>query len=320
MPHHYPLPATGMLLENNNGQLINNTETLAPGLQHIGMVTDAVWADYDGDNDVDLIIVGEWMPVTVFKNEWGKLHKEPVDGLENTSGWWFSIEKGDFDHDGDIDFIAGNLGLNYKYKTSEAKPFDVYYGDFDGNGHYDIVLGYYNNDKHYPLRGFSCSSQQIPGLKKQIQKYDLFASLEIDQVYGEATLQNALHYEAKTFASSYIENLGNGCFKVSPLPWQVQCSNINAIKVDDFNGDGHPDALMAGNLFVSEIETPRNDAGTGLLLLGNGNGTFLPVAARESGFFARGDAKKIAVITNKGYRKILVANNNDILQAFIKQE
>lgn len=317
VPHHYPLPASSMLLENKNGQLINHTDTLAPELQQLGMVTDAVWADYDTDGDVDLIVVGEWMSVTVFKNEGGQLHKAPLNDLANTSGWWFSIEKGDFDHDGDVDFIAGNLGLNYKYKTSEAKPFDIYYNDFDGNGHHDIVLGYYNNDKHFPLRGFSCSAQQVPGLKTQIQKYNLFATMEIAQVYGEGNLQNALHYEAKTFASSYIENLGGGRFKISPLPWQAQRSNTNAIWVEDFNSDGNLDALMAGNLFVSEIETPRNDAGTGLLLLGDGKGGFLPLTGKESGFFARGDAKKIAIISNKGYRKVLVANNNDILQAFV---
>lgn len=316
VPHQYPTPTSSMLLSNEQGQLVNNTDKVAPELKNLGMVTDATWADYDNDGDSDLVIVGEWMSVTLFKNSEGRLSKEVNKDLENSSGWWFSIEKGDFDKDGDIDFIAGNLGLNYKYKTSEEKPFDVYYNDFDNNGYSDIVLGYYNEDKHYPLRGFSCSAQQVPSLKKEIKKYDLFASLEMDQVYGEKNLESGLHYTAKTFASSYIENKGNGQFEISKLPYLAQFSSINDIKVSDFNNDGNLDALLIGNLFVSEIETPRNDAGTGMLLLGDGKGNFLPVKGIESGFFTKKDAKKIELLSCKNQKRILVANNNDILQSF----
>ncbi len=292
VPRQYPLPASSILWTNDNGKLVDNTDTLAPELKDVGMVTDAVWADYDNDGDSDLIVVGEWMPITIFTNDGGRFSKTPINGLENSSGWWFSIEKGDFDQDGDMDFIVGNLGLNYKYKTSKEKPFDIYYDDFDKNGFGDIVLGYYNSEKHYPLRGFSCSSQQIPGLKTKFEKYDVFASLEIDQVYGKRNLEKSLHYEANTFASSYLENLGDGSFKLSDLPHLAQLSNINDILVDDFNVDGNLDALLVGNLFVSEVETPRNDGGTGLLLLGEGKGGFQAVSPWESGFYARGDAKK----------------------------
>jgi hypothetical protein len=320
-PHQYPLPANSMLLKNENGLLVNVTQTLASEFKNIGMVTDAVWNDFDGDGDTDLTLVGEWMPITFFKNDKGVLTKVVVDGLEDSSGWWFSLEKGDFDNDGDIDFIAGNLGLNYKYKTSKEKPFDIYYNDFDANGTDDIVLGYYNDSKHYPLRGFSCSSQQVPALKEKIKKYDAFAALEIEQVYGDENLQNSLHYKATTFASSYIENLGDGRFKISALPYQAQFSNINDILVEDFNKDGHLDALTVGNMFVSEIETPRNDAGSGLLMLGDGMGNFLASTSQESGFFANRDAKKIVVISNKSQRKVLITNNNDKLQCFtIKKE
>lgn len=318
VPHQYPLPASSMLLLNENGQLVNKTELLAPELNDLGMVTDAVWADYDSDGDTDLIVSGEWMPITLFKNEAGRFVKIEVVGLENSVGWWFSIEKGDFDNDGDIDFVTGNLGLNYKYKTSNEAPFDIYYNDFDANGGGDIVLGYFNGDKHYPLRGFSCSAQQIPGLKNKIKKYDLFASLEIDKVYGAENLENSLHYKADTFASAYIENLGNGSFKLSSLPNRAQISNINDFLVDDFNQDGNLDVLLVGNLFVSEIETPRNDAGTGLLMLGDGEGRFATSTSLESGFFARGDAKKLISVTVGMKSLILVGNNNDVLQVFGK--
>ena len=315
-PHQYPLPASSMLLKNENGQLVNVTQTLAKELHDLGMVTDAVWNDYDGDGDIDLTVVGEWMPITFFKNDDGVLSKVTIEGLEDSSGWWFSLEKGDFDKDGDLDFIVGNLGLNYKYKTSKEKPFDIYYNDFDSNGSNDIVLGYYQDNKHFPLRGFSCSSEQIPGLKDKIGKYDVFAALEIEQVYGDENLQNALHYKATTFASSYIENLGKGRFKRTQLPIQAQFSNINDIMISDFNKDGDLDVLTVGNLFASEIETPRNDAGTGLLMLGNGKGDFSVMSNKESGFFANLNAKKIIMISNKEQKKLLIANNNEKLQCF----
>lgn len=316
LPHQYPKPTASSILQNDNGQLINVTDRLAPELLDIGMVTDAIWSDYDKDGDKDLILSGEWMPITIFNNQDGRFIKETIEGLEDSTGWWFSLAKGDFDNDGDEDFIAGNLGLNYKYKTSPENPFDIYYNDFDGNGSSDIVLGYYNDEKHFPLRGFSCSSEQIPGLKKKIQKYDLFASLELESVYGAKKLENSLHYKANTFASSYIENLGEGRFKISPLPRAAQLSNINDMLVDDFDQDGHLDVLVIGNLFVSEVETPRNDAGTGILLSGDGKGSFTAKTYIDTGFFAKGDAKKINMITHLGQSKILVANNNDILQSF----
>ncbi|MFI1772033.1 VCBS repeat-containing protein [Thalassobellus citreus] len=314
IPHQYPLPVSSMFFKNENGKLINRTDDIAPELKDIGMVTDAIWADYDNDGDSDLIIVGEWMPITVFKNENGKLSKTALKDLEDTSGWWFSIEKGDFDNDGDIDFIVGNLGLNNKYKTTKETPFDIYYSDFDNNGSSDIVLGYYNNEKHYPLRGFSCSSQQIPKLKKEFKKYDVFASLEIDDVYGKNNLKEALHYKTDTFASAYIENSGNGNFKLSTLPIQAQFSNINDLLVKDFNNDGHLDILTINNLFAFEIETPRNDAGTGLLMLGDGKGNFSPKSINESGLFINNDSKKIRLLKSGEDEFLLVANNNDILQ------
>tara|TARA_R110000751_G_scaffold126088_2_gene227930 strand:- start:109 stop:3447 length:3339 start_codon:yes stop_codon:yes gene_type:complete len=319
-PQQYPNPSSSMLLVNNNGQLVNQTELLSPQLLQIGMITDAIWSDYDNDQDLDLMIVGEWMPITIFENNNGNLSKVENENFTSSYGWWFSIEQGDFDNDGDLDYIAGNLGLNYKYKTSSDKPFDVYYNDFDANGNADIVLGYYNKEKHYPLRGFSCSSEQIPALKKKIVKYDAFASMELKDVYGEEKLKNSLHYSADTFASVYIENLGNGQFKITDLPNVAQLSNLNDMLVRDFNGDGALDVLAIGNLYVSEIETPRNDAGTGLLLLGDGTGSFSAKRGSEIGFFADRDAKKLVTLSNVQNDYFLVGNNDDVLQIFELQK
>lgn len=317
IPRDYPIAASSKILENTNGKLTDVSSKKAKELNKIGMVTDALWSDYDNDKDMDLIVVGEWMAITIFENNNGEFTKKALPNLEKTHGWWFSIEQGDFDKDGDMDYIAGNLGLNYKYKTSSENPFDVYYKDFDGNGSNDIVLGYYNYGKHYPLRGFSCSSQQVPQLKNEFKKYDVFASLEIDEVYGENNLEESLHYETDTFATSFIENLGDGNFKISDLPIEAQFSSVNDIVIQDFNLDSNLDILLVGNLFVSEIETPRNDAGTGLVLLGDGKNSFQPLTIQESGIFARGDAKKVKFL-NKGDKKIiLIANNNDLLQVFM---
>jgi len=315
-PHQYPLPASSMLLVNENNRLVNKTKELAPGLENIGMVTDAVWSDVDGDGDSDLMLVGEWMPITVFINRNGTLERTDMSGLEKSTGWWFAVEAGDFDRDGDTDFIVGNLGLNYKYQTSPQEPFDIYYNDFDGNGSYDIVLSYHDDDKHFPLRGFSCSSQQIPGLKAEIKQYDIFASLELDAIYGEKKLDKSLHYVADTFASVYLDNTGDGSFEMHELPRMAQLSSINDLLVEDFNSDGNLDVLAVGNLFVSEIETPRNDAGTGLMLLGDGAGGFEPVSVLDSGFFANRDAKKITEMQIGKERYILVANNNAAVQWF----
>tara|TARA_R100001039_G_C1850106_1_gene110244 strand:+ start:334 stop:3672 length:3339 start_codon:yes stop_codon:yes gene_type:complete len=319
-PQQYPNPSSSMLLVNDNGQLVNQTESLSPQLLQIGMITDAIWSDYDNDQDLDLMIVGEWMPITIFENNNGNLSKVENENFTSSYGWWFSIEQGDFDNDGDMDYIAGNLGLNYKYKTSSDKPFDVYYNDFDANGNADIVLGYYNKEKHYPLRGFSCSSEQIPALKKKIVKYDAFAAMELKDVYGDEKLKNSLHYSADTFASVYIENLGNGQFKITDLPNVAQLSNLNDMLVRDFNGDGALDVLAVGNLYVSEIETPRNDAGTGLLLLGDGTGSFSAKRGPEIGFFADRDAKKLVTLSNVQNDYFLVGNNDDVLQIFELQK
>ena len=316
VPHQYPSPATSMLLINEGGQLVNKTESFAPEFKHLGMVTDALWTDYDADGDPDLMLSGEWMPLTIFNNQNGLLSKATIPSFENTAGWWFSLASADIDGDGDPDYLAGNLGLNYKYKTSPEKPFDVYYNDFDGNNKYDIVLGYYNQDKHFPLRGFSCSSEQVPILKSTFKKYDVFASLQIEEVYGEENLKQSLHYETQTFASHFIENLGNGQFALSPLPYQAQLSSINAFHIEDFNADGQQDILAVGNLFVSEIETPRNDAGVGLFLQGKSGNNLQSIPVAESGFYTPLDAKKMAKINIGGIAHILVANNNDRLQLF----
>ena len=316
-PWDYPSPVSSRILKNDNGKFSDVTKSIANDLINIGMVTDAIWLDYNKDGLTDLVLTGEWMPITFIKNMDGKFQKDTTNnGLSNSNGWWYSIAAADMDNDGDIDLVAGNLGLNYKYKASEREPFEVFYDDFDSNGQKDIVLSYYNFGEQFPLRGRSCSSQQIPKIAEEIKTYDLFASLNLTEVYGETNLASALHYEAKTFANTYIENKGNGMFKAIPLPYEVQISNVNDILLDDFDNDGHKDILMVGNLYPVEVETTRNDAGIGMFLKGNGNGTFLPQPMEISGVFLPQDVKKLMPVKLNNESVIITASNNGFTKCF----
>lgn len=319
IPGQYPWPAKSYILENTDGVFKDATEELALDFENLGMVTDALWTDFDGNGSLDLIIVGEWMPITFFANtKNGFKNVSDSTGLQNTDGWWFSLVQGDFDNDGDMDFIAGNLGLNYKYQASVVEPFEVFADDFDDNGKKDIVLSYYNFGKLFPLRGRSCSSQQIPSIAVKFEDYNSFAMAELDEVYGKEELAAAeIHYQAKTFATSYIENLGNGRFSIKQLPNEVQFSSVNRILSQDFDNDGFKDLVLAGNLYTSEVETPRNDASFGLFLKGNGKGDFSPIPSATSGLYLKGDVKDVSVIDIGSRKYILATKNNDYPQ-FVK--
>ncbi|MUU79132.1 VCBS repeat-containing protein [Winogradskyella endarachnes] len=323
LPEHYPSPVNSYLLLNNSTKnevsFSDETNQFADGFQNLGMATSAVITDIDNDTWLDIIVVGEWMPIKVFKNK--KSHFEDISsqmGLtkENSTGWWWSIKSGDFDNDGDQDFIVGNNGLNYKYKATEDETFDIYVKDFDNNNHDDIVLSYYSEGKQVPLRGRSCSSQQIPAIKSKFKDYNSFSKATLVDVYTEEELNKSLHYQVKSFASIYLENK-DGKFISHNLPIEAQFSSINQTIVQDFNNDGNLDIIIAGNLYVSEVETPRNDGSFGYYLEGNGKGNFKAVDTQTSGLFIKGDTKDISNIKIGNDNYIIAAKNNDYLQ-FIK--
>ncbi len=315
----YPWPAKSYILNNDNGTYKDVTAEIAQDFSTLGMITDASWTDFDNNGTLDLIIVGEWTPILFYSNDGGIFQNVTTStGLQNTNGWWSSITQDDFDNDGDVDYIIGNLGLNYKYKASKNEPFEVYADDFDNNKRKDIVLSYYNFGKLFPVRGKSCSSQQMPTLRKKFQDYNSFAVADVNDVYGKEKLENAeIHYKAQTFASSYIENLGNGKFKITPLPNEAQFSSVNKIISNDIDGDGFKDIILGGNLYASEIETPRNDSSIGTFLKGDGNGNFIPVPNDKCGLYLKGDVKDFSFITIGNTRYISVVKNNDDLQ-FVK--
>ncbi len=317
-PGNYPVPSNSYILIQQDGKFLDKTAEYAPELSSIGLVTDAILEDVDGDKIDDLIVVGEWMSVRIFKNTKSNLVDITPDNISAETGWWNSIAKGDFDNDGDIDFVVGNLGLNYKYKASKESPFHIYSGDFDNSGNLDIVLSY--EDKKtgiaYPVRGRECSSQQVPSIQEKFPTYRSYAVATVDDIYGEA-LQNSYHLQATNFATCIMINNGSGQFELKKLPANAQISSTNSFVIEDFNNDKNLDILLAGNLFVSEVETPRNDAGVGLLLLGNGDATFDPQSVEQSGFFSNKDTKDLQLINNpKLGKSILVSNNNDNVQVF----
>lgn len=324
VPGKYPTPTNSYLLENKSadGKVVfeNVTEKFAKEFINLGMATSAIVTDFDNDEWQDILIVGEWMPIKVFKNEKGEFKNVSEEkGLTaDTTGWWWSIKEGDFDNDGDLDYIVGNNGLNYKYQANENETFDIYVNDFDNNKQSDIVLSYYSEGEKYPVRGRSCSSEQIPSIKSKFKNYNTFSEATLVDVYTEEKLENSLHYQVKSFASVYLENK-EGKFVMHQLPVEAQLSSINQILVEDFNNDDNLDIVIAGNLYVSEIETPRNDAGFGYYFEGNGDGTFKPVSPTKSGFFMSGDVKDLARITIQNQPYIISVKNNNFLQ-FIKYQ
>nr|WP_232285860.1 FG-GAP-like repeat-containing protein [Aquimarina agarilytica] len=319
IPGNYPTAASSFLLKNeSSSNKIGFEKDKKSIFNDIGMVTGAEWFDYNNDTWLDLVVVGEWMTPQIFKNNHGKLENVTNDlGLDNFHGWWNTVKAADFDNDGDLDFVVGNLGLNYKYKASEEKTFDMYVNDFDKNKQNDIVLSYYNEGKQYPVRGRECSSQQIPTIKRKFKNYDSFSKATVLDVYGEKNIENSTHYKAETFAHTYFENV-SGKFKPHLLPKLSQLSSINQILIDDYTNDGFLDILTVGNLHEAEVETPRNDASIGLLLANNKKGNFDVVNSRQSGFYASGNIKGATEIKIKGEKYIIVAKNNDYLQ-FIKR-
>lgn len=316
IPGKYPFAPESIVLENGGGKnealKFNQLDvTKLNELANIGLVTDGKWADLDGDGQQELILTGEWMGIEIFQFKNGEFQRAAgfVDNKKRT-GWWRSIEVIDMDADGDLDLIAGNLGLNYKYRADPDHPFSIYASDFDENGKSDIVLSYEKKGKKLPLRGRECSSEQIPAIAQRFQTYEAFADASLDDIYGEFMLKNALRYDATSFGHTWFENEGG---KLTPhlLPRLAQVSSIEAILPFDYNGDEYPDFILAGNLFGAEVETTRNDAGIGLVLENSAKG-LRAVAPSESGLMVTGEVREITKIaTDNDQDFILFIKNND---------
>jgi len=318
----YGIPANGYLLLNDGtGHFSDVTQDIAPGLLNLGLITDMVWADIDGDLDEDLMVAGEYMPVSVFINRQGKLENETEKaGLKNTSGWWNIIEKADIDQDGDIDFIVGNHGLNSRFKASLETPVTLYVNDFDKNGTVEQILCRYNGEKSYPMVLKHDLIRQIPYLRDRYPDYDSYKYQTIKDIFNPEQIKGSVIREVMNLSSSILINQGDGSFEVNSLPQEAQFAPIYAIQVMDINGDGKLDLLLGGNQYRSKPEVGIYDGSYGITLMGDGNGNFAAQDYRKSGFFVKGQIRDIKEILIGRKVYIFVAINDGKLKIFEKNE
>ena len=313
VPGRYGMDPQSMLLKNDGkGHFTDVTDRVAPGLSHVGMVTDAIWKDVDGDGRVDLVVVGEWMPVTIFHNAGGgRLVKVEARGLEKTNGWWNRVVAGDFTGDGKVDLIVGNLGLNTRLQASAAEPLTMYVKDFARNGFPLQILAYYNNGKQYPLPLRDELLRSIAPLRDRYPTYKSFASQTMADVFPQQELADALVRNAYTFATSLIRNNGDGSFTVVPLPIDAQISPVYGMLAGDFEGTGKTDLLLAGNFDGVNPEIGTMTAGYGTYMRGDGKGHFSPVRELESGIEVPGQARDIQRVRTRTGLIYVVVRDND---------
>lgn len=319
IPGNYPYPTKSYILQNTKGKFTDVTKTIAPDLEKVGLVSAALWTDINNDGDYDLMLNGEWMPITIFENNGGKFKNITNQaGLAESTGWWNSLTAGDFDNDGDMDYVAGNFGINLKYRPKE-KPIELFYDDYDNNGTHDIIMGYWQGEHLYPQKTRERMMEQMKDIETIFPDWDSYGRAEVWDFYGRKRMENSqLHYKANTFYTSYIENLGNNKFAVKQMPNEMQVSSTFGIVTIDINQDGNLDIVSHGNFYETEIETNTQDAGIGNVMLGNGDGTFTNLPARYSGFYSAANAKSLAIIrVGSGKAPYLLStNSNGPVEAF----
>ncbi len=318
-PDQYPKPVSSFILRNDTSpnqapKFTNVTPQIAPALTNLGLACDALWTDYDNDGWVDLLIAGEWMPLTLLKNTKGRftvLHS----ALDTQTGFWSSLAGGDFDGDGDTDYIAGNLGLNALTKASDAYPISILAGDFNQDGMYDAIPFIYfpdaeNKPIRVPFHGREDVIKQFIQTRARFQTYKDFAKATYENLLTEEERKKALKLDVNYCQSVYVENVGNGTFKTKPLPTLAQVSPINGMIVEDFDKDGHLDVLLVANDFGNETSTGRYDASNGLMLKGDGKGDFTPLTQATTGFYVPGNAKGLAQMASPDGRRVVIATQN----------
>ena len=316
-PHAYPMSSRSYLLRNDTDakthqiKFTDITFQMCQALMQPGMVSCALFTDYDNDGFADLLLAGELMPLQLYKNKKGKnFELLRVPAFEKSDGWYNSLAAGDFDSDGDMDYIAGNLGLNSRYKANKEEPISVRFSDFDKNGSMDAFLFGYNNGKEYPLQTRMVVTEQIPSLKKRMLYFNEYGKMGYNEMFTEPERSNAKELTAFQMQSLYIENKGNNQFIIKPLPMAAQIAPIFGISIEDVDADGNLDIIAIGNSYAPEALNGRYDASNGLVLKGNGKGDFTPVKMNQSGFAVTGDGKAMVKLNLKNTNCILLAAQN----------
>jgi len=320
VPGNYGISPNSHILENDgNGRFSEVTDQVSEDLKETGMVTDATWQDVNGDGTPDLIVVGEWMPITIYLNKEGKLQKQTeAFGLADTHGWWNTVVADDFDKDGDMDFMAGNIGLNTDYKASYQEPLKLYLKDFNGDGQVDPIITYMQEDKEYPVATRDDLLSHFHFLRSRYPGYGSFAGQTIRQIFGDRLNEGVEMKKATLFSSVFLENEGNGTFTIHNLPQEIQFAPVFAIATGDFDDDWVTDALLGGNFFdVKPSMGGRYDASYGWFLKGNGDGNFRVSNPLQSGFVVDGEIRDIQLLNTVDNRVLIsVARNNDDLLLF----
>ena len=313
VPWRYGIDPRSVLLENDGrGRFRDVTQQVAPDLVRIGMVTDALWDDVDGDGRLDLVVVGEWMPITIFRNTGsGTLEPMAPRGLERSHGWWNRIVAGDFTGDGRTDFVVGNLGLNTRLRASEDEPVTMYVKDFDRNGFVEQIVSSYDNGVSYPLALRDDLIRVLPFLEARYPTYESYAQQTVADIFPPADLADAVLKQAYTFATTLVRNNGDGSFTRVPLPLEAQLAPVYGILAAELDGDGTLDLLLAGNFDGVEPKIGRMSASYGLFLRGDGSGGFTPVRTSESGFLVPGQARDIQRIGTRQGDLYVVTRNDD---------
>lgn len=323
VPGNFPRVTPSAVLKNETNKTTGvirfsvATKEVNPDLREPGMVTDALWTDFNNDTWPDLILVGEWMPIRIFENRKGKLIEVKNETLKNTTGLWSRISQADLDADGDLDYVIGNAGQNLPWKISFTQPLSLHYSDFNSDGRLDPIISYVKGGKEYPVASRDEMLIQINSLRSKFTSYEKYGLATLTEIFGKEALDKSSVLHIQSTASIILENIGGNNFDLTPLPMAAQISFVNGIIAKDFNRDGKMDLLLAGNYFPWRTEYGRSDAGNGLLLLGNGGLNFKTVSWDHSGFLADGDIRNMILLKGKDNRNfILLGRNNDGLSLF----
>lgn len=328
-PARYPTPVSSFILRNDskggNIKFTDVTKEAAPELTDIGMICDAVFSDFNNDGNIDLILAGEWMPVTFMENKNGKFSSiKELSGINNKTGWWNSIAPGDFDNDGDVDYIVGNLGLNSFFQASDQYPIGVVAKDFDKNDSYDAFISKYlpvshadTTRKNFPVHTRDEINKQMISLRAKFQNYKSYALVDMENMFTPEQMKDAIQLKANMLQSVFIRNEGNGKFSMTPLPLAAQTGVVQAMTVEDYDNDGNLDVLINGNDYGADVSYGRMDALNGLYLKGDGKGGFQPLSILQSGIYIPGNGKALAQLRNKdGGNLVAATQNNGPLKVF----
>ena len=313
VPANYGLPPRNFLLRNVNGTFIDKAPE---AIGNMGMVTDASWTDVDGDDDPDLVVTGDWMSITIFKNDDGKFQQHIE--IPASNGWWTRIEQADLDGDGDMDFVLGNWGLNTKFRASPEKPLTMFVNDFDENGKSEFILNWYppNDGKSYPFAGKNDLLSQLPGLRNSITKYEDYAYKTYDSLFPDVTRSRSIAYLCEQLETSVLWNQGNGNFDLAPLPLEAQVSPVYGIAVDDLDDDGIADIWLGGNFYALKPQVGRCDASRGVFLKGMGNREYRYLDPKQVGIYVTGEVRDVKIFNTGSGKKLLLARNNSSMVQF----